>query len=105
MIRLPPRSTLFPYTTLFRSLHPRSDAPGYAYGESMTPSLQFGWSALQSLRSRRYKLIKAPRPELYDLLADPGESANLYEQQPAVARDMMRKLDRLVEETSRGAPT
>ncbi len=85
-------------------LHPRADAPAYAYGESMTPSLQFGWSALQSLRSSRYKLIKAPRPELYDLLADPGESTNLYEQQPAVARDMMRKLDRLVEETSRGAP-
>src|SRR2546430_13037526 len=31
MIRRPPRSTLFPYTTLFRSAHPRRgerDAPG-----------------------------------------------------------------------------
>src|SRR2546428_6095842 len=29
MIRRPPRSTLFPYTTLFRSVHPRArrDAP------------------------------------------------------------------------------
>src|SRR5437764_10648078 len=26
MIRRPPRSTLFPYTTLFRSLHPPQDA-------------------------------------------------------------------------------
>src|SRR5256885_9883332 len=26
MIRRPPRSTLFPYTTLFRSAHPRVDA-------------------------------------------------------------------------------
>src|SRR5258706_9476497 len=26
MIRRPPRSTLFPYTTLFRSLHPRPSA-------------------------------------------------------------------------------
>src|SRR3712207_7660169 len=26
MIRRPPRSTLFPYTTLFRSVHPRADA-------------------------------------------------------------------------------
>src|SRR3712207_7976356 len=26
MIRRPPRSTLFPYTTLFRSRHPRGDA-------------------------------------------------------------------------------
>src|SRR5688572_31055451 len=28
MLRRPPRSTLFPYTTLFRSLHPRSDFAG-----------------------------------------------------------------------------
>src|SRR2546426_6101766 len=30
MIRRPPRSTLFPYTTLFRSGVPRSGAPGGA---------------------------------------------------------------------------
>src|SRR5262249_59385300 len=29
----------------------------------------------------------------------------LYEQRPEVARDLMRRLDGLVEETSRGAPT
>src|SRR5256885_9692337 len=28
MIRRPPRSTLFPYTTLFRSLAPANEAPG-----------------------------------------------------------------------------
>src|SRR2546428_5218690 len=28
MIRRPPRSTLFPYTTLFRSVRPRARAPG-----------------------------------------------------------------------------
>src|SRR3712207_9292409 len=30
MIRRPPRSTLFPYTTLFRSLWDRADPSGYA---------------------------------------------------------------------------
>jgi arylsulfatase A-like enzyme/tetratricopeptide (TPR) repeat protein len=85
-------------------LPPRTGTPAYAYGESMTPNLQFGWSALQTLRGSRYKLIKAPRPELYDLSLDPGESTNIFEQQPAVARDLMRRLDGLVEETSRGAP-
>src|SRR5256885_14662579 len=29
MIRRPPRSTLFPYTTLFRSLADRAGVPGY----------------------------------------------------------------------------
>src|SRR3712207_7433805 len=32
MIRRPPRSTLFPYTTLFRSPTPRGDAAGVAGG-------------------------------------------------------------------------
>src|SRR5260221_1371563 len=33
MIRRPPRSTLFPYTTLFRSLGRRGQAKGRAIGE------------------------------------------------------------------------
>jgi arylsulfatase A-like enzyme/tetratricopeptide (TPR) repeat protein len=84
--------------------HPQAET-AYAYGESMTPSHQYGWGALQTLRGSRYKLIKAPRPELYDLSTDPGETSNIYEREPAVARDLMRRLDGLVEETGRGAPT
>ena len=56
----------------------QAEAPEvYAYGESMAPDLQFGWSALHALRSPRYKFIDAPRPELYDLAADPGETTNI----------------------------
>jgi choline-sulfatase len=92
-----------------RSLLPVMFDPGqeetsYAYGESMTPNLQFGWSSLHFLRSSRYKVIKAPRPELYDLAADPEEKTNLYERQRAVARDLMANLEELMERTSRGAP-
>jgi arylsulfatase A-like enzyme/tetratricopeptide (TPR) repeat protein len=85
--------------------HPRTEASTYAYGESMTPNLQFGWSPLHYLRSTRYKLIKAPRPELYDLSVDPEETTNVLARHPEVARDLMDKLDRLVDETGRGAPT
>jgi len=84
---------------------PRTEASAYAYGESMTPNLQFGWSPLHYLRSTRYKLIKAPRPELYDLSVDPEETTNVLARHPEVARDLMDKLDRLVEETGRGAPS
>ena len=76
----------------------------YAYGESMTPSLQFGWGALHSLRSTRYKLIQAPRPELFDLSADPGEETNIIERNPAVASRMKARLDRLMADTSENAP-
>src|SRR5262249_44315107 len=85
-------------------LHPRADEEAYAYGESLTASLQFGWGSLQTLRGRGYKLIKAPRPELYDLARDPAEATNVFEQRPQIARDLMRRLDGLVEETGRGAP-
>ncbi len=80
------------------------DEEAYAYGESMTPSLQFGWSALHCLRSSRYKLIEAPKPELYDLVADPGETTNVYERHPAVAQEMRKELERLMRETARNAP-
>jgi arylsulfatase A-like enzyme/tetratricopeptide (TPR) repeat protein len=84
--------------------HPGSPAETYAYAESMTPSLQFGWSSLHSLRSTRYKLIEAPRPELFDLSADPGEETNVFDRNPAVASRLKARLDRLVAETSQGAP-
>lgn len=40
--------------------------------------LRFGWAPLRALRTKDSKLIEAPRPEFYDLLADPAESKNLY---------------------------
>src|SRR2546421_2323277 len=37
MIRRPPRSTLFPYTTLFRSVRDDRGAPGGAHGHRRAP--------------------------------------------------------------------
>jgi choline-sulfatase len=47
------------------------------YAESLTPRLHYGWSDLRALREGRWKYILAPRPELYDLQDDPGETRNL----------------------------
>jgi choline-sulfatase len=44
------------------------------YAESFAPLLDFGWSPLQALRSRGWKYIDAPRPELYDIVEDAGET-------------------------------
>lgn len=93
-----------------RSLVPLMFRPGAggeapAYAESMAPNIQFGWSPLQVLRTTRYKYIDAPRAELYDISADPSELTNLLPQLPDVARRMKTELERLIEETSRGAPT
>ena len=53
-------------------------APRTVFGETEYP-LRFGWSPLRSIRKEGFKFIEAPKPELYDLRADPGESHNHYE--------------------------
>jgi arylsulfatase A-like enzyme/Flp pilus assembly protein TadD len=58
----------------------REKADRTAIGETDYP-LRFGWAPLRSVREGGFKLIEAPRPELYDLKADPGETHNIY--QPA----------------------
>ena len=49
-----------------------------ALGETDYP-LRFGWAPLRSVRTKSFKFIEAPRPELYDLLADAAELDNKYE--------------------------
>jgi arylsulfatase A-like enzyme/tetratricopeptide (TPR) repeat protein len=77
----------------------------YAYSESLTPSLQFGWSPLQALRTPSTKYIDCPKAELYDLTRDADEQTNILESDPGLVRKMKTELDRLIAETSRGAPT
>ncbi len=61
------------------------------YAESLY-SQRFGWSGLRSLRADRYKVIEAPRPELYDLHTDPFEERNVFEQKPQVGAAMLERL-------------
>jgi tetratricopeptide (TPR) repeat protein len=62
------------------------------YGEAMYPLHHYGWSELTATRSDRYKLIDAPRPELYDLERDPHEQTNIFEERRSVADAMLRNL-------------
>ncbi len=84
---------------------PQKKEESFAYAESMSPNLQFGWSSIHSLRTTVYKYIDTPRAELYDLTRDADEQTNLLSQHPDMVRKMKAELDRLMTETSRGAPT
>jgi tetratricopeptide (TPR) repeat protein len=54
------------------------EGPGAAiYLETLATQLDFGWSPLLGIRSGSFKYVRAPRPELYDLAADPGETRDL----------------------------
>lgn len=48
-----------------------------AFGETDYP-LRFGWAPLRSVRDAGFKLIEAPRAEMYDLHNDPHELNNKY---------------------------
>lgn len=61
------------------------------YAESMYPR-RFGWAPLRSLRADRYKVIDAPRAELYDLISDPGEERDVLAEHPTVAAAMLHRL-------------
>ena len=58
-----------------------ADEPAYA--ESLHPQLQYGWAPLHAWRTTKHKLIEAPRVELYDLEADPGEAHDRSAEDPS----------------------
>jgi choline-sulfatase len=62
-----------------------------AYSESLYPR-RFGWSPVRSLRAGRFKLIEAPRRELYDLETDPFEQRNLYQDRRPLATLLEQRL-------------
>src|SRR5258708_22801231 len=63
------------------------------YAETFLPRLHFNWSELRSVETEKYQLIEAPKPELYDLSRDPGETQNLYAAKNAVAGELRGRLE------------
>ncbi|MCG8457349.1 MAG: sulfatase-like hydrolase/transferase, partial [Holophagales bacterium] len=66
------------------------------YAETYLPFYTYGWAKLRVLRSRYWKYIDAPTPELYRLDQDPRELTNLFDQQPGAAHDLARDLEALL---------
>jgi len=62
-----------------------------AYAETEYPA-SFGWSPLRSVRVGGLKLIDAPRPELYDLAADPRETRDLAAERPDAVERLRQAL-------------
>lgn len=79
-------------TSLVPSLASRESAAADSYGETLYSKLNMGWAELRAIRSNRWKFIRAPKPELYDLRADPGETNNVIAAHPAEARELEARL-------------
>jgi arylsulfatase A-like enzyme/predicted Zn-dependent protease len=64
-----------------------------AHSESWYPRYHYGWSELRSIQDGRFKLIQAPRPELYDLSNDPREERDRSVDDAARLDGFVRALD------------
>lgn len=76
-----------------------------AYAESYYPKLHYGWSELRSLRADGWKVIDAPRPELYAVGKDAAEASNQFDAQRALGDRMVAEAARLDRELSGGQTT
>lgn len=63
-----------------------------AYLETRLPWVYFGWAPLSALRDGGWKLISAPRPELYDLGKDAAEGTNRIDAERPVARRLVASM-------------
>jgi arylsulfatase A-like enzyme/tetratricopeptide (TPR) repeat protein len=72
----------------------REAATAPVHAECLLPRLHYDWAALRSVRRDRWKLVDAPRPELYDLGADPHETSDVAAQHPDVVRDLAAEIRR-----------
>ena len=64
-----------------------------AFSRADLPQRGFGWSALESWRAGKYLYIRAPKPELYDLVADPGATHNLAQSSKATLDTLAAQLE------------
>ncbi|HSB60815.1 MAG TPA: sulfatase, partial [Vicinamibacteria bacterium] len=71
-----------------------------ASSESWYPRYHYGWSELHAVQDGRFKYIRAPRPELYDLASDPGEARDLSRDDPARLAALERALAGLLARTA-----
>jgi tetratricopeptide (TPR) repeat protein len=86
-------------------LPPKGGSDRILYAETFAPLLDFGWAPLRTVRADGWKYIAAPKPELYDLTRDPGETRNVIAAEPARAADLARRVDAVSSATLASAET
>ena len=92
-----------------RSLRPVLEGDGRLgqtgiYAEAMSPRYHFGWSELYALTDARYRFIRAPRDELYDVERDPHETTSVAAERTQVRDAMRRMLEQTMAEATVDAP-
>ncbi len=91
---------------LLSALAGRTPPPDLAqYAEARLAEEGFGMAPLFGVRHHGHKWIRAPRPELYDLRADPHERTNLSPGETATARPLEEQLEAIMVDSEARAVT
>ena len=68
----------------------------FCYIESVAAMMDRNWAPLQGVRTKEWKYIDAPIPELYDLKNDPEENNNVIEDSQEIAQSMRKILHDMI---------
>ena len=79
--------------SLLRIAKSNPDADQPVYSRSDFSHQAFGWSVLESWRAGKYLYIRAPKPELYDLSADPNATRDLAQSSKATVETLAAQLN------------
>jgi tetratricopeptide (TPR) repeat protein len=79
-------------TSLAPAFRGKEVPTAYAYAETLFPKFNMGWAELRAMRTNRWKYVRAPKPELYDLAQDPAETINVIAGHAAEARELEAQL-------------
>jgi arylsulfatase A-like enzyme/Flp pilus assembly protein TadD len=104
LLGLPPQPAIDGRSLAREILDPAAESERTAYSETYFPRYHFGWQHLRAIRSRAYKYIDAPEPELYDLAQDAGETKNIYRAFSRRAEPLRQRLEELTKLESGAAP-
>jgi arylsulfatase A-like enzyme/Tfp pilus assembly protein PilF len=72
------------------------DSATLSYAETLYPKINMGWAELRAIRTNRWKYIRAPKPELYDLSQDPGETHNVIQGHETEVRKFEARLNSVI---------
>ncbi len=79
--------------TLVRTLGRANQPDRPSFAETDYPKRAFGWSSVAAWRAGNYLYVRAPKPELYDLAADPGVKKNLADTNRALLDRLAAQAD------------
>ncbi len=104
LVGLPPEEGIDGRSLARLVLDSAAETGGRAYSETYFTRFHYGWQHLRALRDGTWKYIDAPKPELYAIREDPGETRNVFKAYSRRAEDLRLALEKMAGSGVQAAP-